>query len=117
MLNKIKACIFGSVILVWGILILYAPHLLLGVPTLSLWFQTLDPFWLGTFFTFAGGSNIISKCNHFVFLAAFTNVLVAFSFFLMTLAHLYMGVFFISWIAFAGITLNLLINAYLIISE
>lgn len=109
-----KNALFGIVVMVWGIAIMLSTHLHSEL-TLQLLFINFTAPQLGAFFLVAGIMHIVSKIFPDKYFAALANIMLAFVFLLAMLTHLFVSVYLIAWIAFAGITLNLVINAFLIL--
>lgn len=112
----IKNALFGIVVVIWGVALIVSTNLHSEL-TLQLLYLTFTAPALGGFFIAAGLMHIVSKCYPEKFFAAFANLMLALVFMLAMLTHLFASVYVIAWVAFAGICLNLLINAFLILKD
>lgn len=111
-----KDSMFGIVVILWGVAMIVSPALLIE-PTLHLLFLTFSQLTLGYFFVAAGVMHVSSKVFPARQYGAISNVLIALVFLLTMLTHLFASVYLIAWVAFAGITISLLINAFLLFTD
>lgn len=106
----VKNSIFGVVVVIWGLSLIFIDNLI-NEATLHLLFITFTEPELGLFFIFCGMTHIIAKFSENRYFNGVANILLASIFCMLMLTHLYNGIFVIAWIGFAGISLNLVLNA------
>jgi hypothetical protein len=111
-----KNSTFGLVVILWGLVLLISTEIVKET-SLSLWFLTFTPATLGWLFIAVGVVYVFSKCWTHPYFAAFANISIASIFLLAMLTHLFASLYAIAWIAFAGICLNQIINAILLINH
>lgn len=112
----IKDSAFGLVVIVWGLILLFSTEIAKEM-SLTLLFLTFTPASLGVLFVVVGLLHLLSKHSASLYFMAFANISIALVFLLAMLTHLFVSVYAIAWIAFAGICLNLMINAFLIVKS
>ena len=110
LLLTLKNSIFGIVVIVWGAVMALSPSAAAQSTLVLLHVPFTEPV-LGLIFIAIGLFHVISKCYQGRVMAAFANITIAAVFLLVSLTHLYYSVYAIAWIAFAGIVLNLVLNA------
>lgn len=114
--NQFKGSIFGLVVTLWGIALMTLPQLT-SEATLELLFMTFSQPTLGIFFVSVGVLHITTRFFANKYYSAIANLLIAAVFLSAMLTHLYASVYVIAWVAFAGITMNLVINAFQILRD
>lgn len=110
----LKNAIFGIVVAVWGVVLLTTPALNTDV-SLELLRITFSQPIIGLFFMAVGLLHVFTKVTDHPILSASANVLIAFVFVTVMLTHLFASVYMIAWIAFGGLTIHQIINAFLIL--
>lgn len=114
--NQFKGSIFGLVVALWGIALMSVPQLTTEA-TLELLFIAFSQQTLGIFFVTVGVMHILTRCFANKYYSALANLLIAGVFVSAMLTHLYASVYVIAWVTFAGITINLVINAFQILRD
>lgn len=115
-LIHIKNSLFGLVAIGWGFFLLLYPELI-NEPTFELLLVTVAPGNLGAFFIVVGVLHVISRMPEIREIESGANIALAFVFLLAMLTNLYASFFALAWLAIAGICLNLVINAYLLMKD
>ena len=109
----LKNSLFGLVAMGWGFFLLLYPAII-SEPTFELLFISVAPTNLGAFFIIVGLLHVLARMTEQREVESGANIALAFVFLLALLANLYASVTALAWIAIAGICLNLVINAYLL---
>lgn len=110
-MDTFKNCIFGLVVVLWGLSLLFFP----APGSFELLLSTTNHMLLVLGFIGTGILHIATRLIDCGDLASIANVFLALVYIAVALTHLFVGVTMIAWIAFAGIAVNLLINAYLML--
>ncbi len=111
---NLKNAIFGIIVAIWGVVLISTPALTTDVSLELLRITFTQPI-LGLFFMAVGLLHVYTKVTDIPLLSAAANVLIAFVFCTVMLTHLFASVYMIAWIAFGGLTVHQVINAFLIL--
>lgn len=113
-LTLLRNSIFGIVVSIWGLALLLIPAVA-SESTIQLWFITFSPSVVGVFFILCGALYVFAKIHFETHLEIISNILLAFTFTLATLSHIFASIYLLAWIAFAGLAVYLLTTAIIMI--
>lgn len=110
----LKEILFGLVTILYGSFVLFSAENAVFT-FFNLLLLTIPANVLGVFFISIGVIHCLSRLSKNPLILASANILLAFVFLLIMLSQLYISLYAIAWLAFAAITLNQVINAYIYI--
>lgn len=114
LLTYLKDVLFGIVTILYGSFVLFLTENAVFT-FFNLLLLSIPPHVLGCFFITIGIIHCLSRLSSNPVILAAANVMLAFVFLLIMLSQIYISLYAIAWLAFAAISLNQVINAYLYI--